>query len=755
MPKAKKPSKATKTKWQRLKKFFLRISLLGFTFLFVLVIYSDAQIKKQFEGKKWQLPARVYGQPLILAEGKSLTPERLKQELQLLGYRKTVKAVRAGDYENYGDYFYIYARDFKFWDEHAPAREIAFNLGNSKVEDLKDHVNGEPLQYARLDPLLIGQIYPNHQEDRLLVKLDEIPDSLKQALIVTEDQGFYGHYGISLKGIARAIWYNINNDGRSHGGSTITQQLVKNYFLTRERSLWRKFREAIMAMILEVRYEKDEILQAYFNEVFFGQDKNRAIHGVGLASQYYFDKPIDKLTVAQSALLVAVLKGPSSFDPYRNPKNALKRRNLVLKLMHNKGVLTEAEYSEQLQTSLAIVKKPQLNLSKVPAFMDLVKRELKQGYSDEELNSEGLRIFTTLDPVTQRYLETRLSKAMQDVESIRGIEEGTLQSAVIITEATSGKIVAFVGDRKEGYSGFNRALDAKRQIGSVIKPFVVAAALAESDATQLNQMILDNKISLPQRDGTNWEPQNYDEKFHGNVTLFEALSKSYNIPMIKLTQQVGVADVADYIESLGVEKVRALDALPLGVLELSPLELTSLYQVLASGGLQIKPSAIEAVTDSDGGLLERYPIESKRVMSEIHNYLITSNLLHATKSGTSQRLKSKIPWTNFAGKTGTTNDLKDSWFAGFSEEHLGVVWIGRDDNKAANITGSSAALPVFIDIFEGINTQSLKLGYHQDIEWQRIDLNTGNLAGDYCKRAESIPFAYGKAPTQKQDCEEY
>ncbi|NVJ67135.1 MAG: penicillin-binding protein 1B [Gammaproteobacteria bacterium] len=757
---AKKPTKpkikaktTKKSFWQRFKSFFWKLSLLVSAFLVVLVIYSDAQIKKQFEGKRWQLPAKVYAQSLVLAEGKPLTPTRLRQELQLLGYRKTVKATRAGDYENYGNYFYIFVRPFQFWDESVPAKEVSFNLETSRVAQLKNHVTGEPLQYARLDPLLIGQFYPNHQEDRLLVQLAELPEHLKQALIVTEDQGFYEHYGISFKGIARAVWYNINNDGRSHGGSTITQQLVKNYFLTRERSLWRKFREAIMAVILEVRYEKDEILQAYFNEVFLGQEGNRAIHGVGLASHYYFDKPVEKLTPAQSALLVAILKGPSSFDPYRNPENALKRRNLVLKLMNEQGALSDSEYKEQIETSLAVVKKPKLRLSKVPAFMDLVRRQLQQNYSDDELSSEGLRIFTTLDPVTQRYLEKRLSEAMRKVEQSRGVKEDTLQTAVIITEAVTGKIVALAGDRKEGYSGFNRALDAKRQIGSVIKPLVVAAALDEDENYQLNKLIADVPISLKQRDGSQWQPQNYDKKFHGNVTLFESLNKSYNIPLIKVGQDIGNDSIANYLENLGAETVRGLDALPLGVLELTPLQLAELYQVLASGGLKIKPSAIEAVTDNQGDLLERYPIHAERVMHETHNYLVKANMLEATQSGTSRQLSKRIPWTKFAGKTGTTNDLKDSWFAGFSNEHLGVVWVGRDDNKAANITGSTAALPVFIDIFEGINTESLKLGYNPEIEWQRIDLQTGNLAGDNCTRTMSIPFNHGKAPKVVAQCE--
>lgn len=748
-------SKSTSKKprlWRRLVVFGFKLSLIFFAFLVVVVMYSDAQIKKQFEGKRWKLPANVYAQPFLLTEGKPLTAARLKQELDLLGYRKVVKATRSGEYENYGDYYYLFIRDIKNWENDNLPQEVAFRIVNGKISDLKDHVHGEPLQLAKLDPLLIGQIYPNHNEDRILVPLAEVPEHLKQALLVTEDKDFYDHYGISFKGIGRAIWYNINNDGRSHGGSTITQQLVKNYFLTRERTLWRKFREAVMAVILEVRYEKDEILEAYFNEVFLGQDRTRAIHGVGLASRYYFDKDITHLTPAQSALLVAILKGPSAFEPYRNPKNAIKRRNLVLTLMHKNGHLTAEELQHETNTTLAVVDKPRLRLSKVPAFMDLVKRELKSDYSDEDLQTEGLNVFTTLDPVTQHYLERRLSEGVDKIEKAKEIEKDTLQASVVITEAQTGKIIALASDRKKGYAGYNRAIDAKRQVGSAIKPLVLAAGLSNDKDLSLNHLINDEPIALKQRDGSIWQPKNYDEKFHGKVTLFESVRRSFNIPMVRLAQQVGVKNVARFINGIEDFNVRALDALPLGVAEMSPLELAELYQVIASEGIKLKPSVIEAVTDNNDRLLNRYRIETKRILDPVHNYLVKAAMVDIVENGTGRQLKRRIPWTQFAGKTGTTNNLKDSWFVGFSGEHLGVVWLGRDDNKPANVTGSTGALPIFIDIFEGINTQSLRLGYREDIEWHLIDLDTGLLATDYCQRTASIPFAYGKAPTQFADC---
>ncbi|MCW9028573.1 MAG: penicillin-binding protein 1B [Kangiella sp.] len=754
--KKKQSSKANQSFWRRTpwKKVFWRGGLI-FTALFIaFVIYCDMVIKREFDDNRWQLPAKVYAQPLELMNGKALTPTRLEQELELLGYRKTIKTTRAGDYEQYGDYYYIHVRPFVFWDESQASRQIAFSLRNGRVSQLKDHVLGEPLQMARLDPLLIGQIYPNRLEDRILVKLEQVPEHLIKALIITEDRDFYEHNGVSPKAIARALWHNITSDGGTQGGSTLTQQLVKNYFLTNERSLWRKFREAVMSVLLEVHYEKEEILEAYLNEVYFGQDGPRAIHGVGLASKFFFDKEVENLTPAQSSLLVAILKGPSVYDPRRHPENAMKRRNLVLELMHQANVLSEQELKQEKQTTLSLVRKPSIHLSNVPAFMDLVRHQLQDAYSDQELNSEGLNVFTTLDPVIQMYSERTVEKSIADIEKQRQQEEGTLQAAAIISDSQSGHILAVIGDRKAGFAGYNRAIDARRQIGSVIKPFVMLAALEQNQEYTLSSNISDFPLSLKQRDGSTWQPQNFDRNFHGMVPLYRALSESYNVAMARLGQEVGMQRLADFIERAGVEKeVRPLDALPLGVLELTPLELLQLYQSIASNGLRIKPSSIIAVTDKNGGLLERYPVDSERVASEMNVYLVKAAMQLAVEQGTAKYLHRANPFTSFAGKTGTTNDLKDSWFVGLSGEHLAVVWVGRDDNKDANITGSTAALPVFSEIFSGINTSPIDMGYHDNIEWKLVDYRSGLLATDECQNSVSVPYLRGTAPKATADCQ--
>ncbi|WP_223670040.1 penicillin-binding protein 1B [Kangiella shandongensis] len=753
----KKTSKNNKAKLARRKKWRSLLWKLALIFVVLFAgftLYLDSVIQSKFKENRWQLPARVYAQSLELANGKSMTPTRLRQELELLGYRKVVKATRQGDYENYQNSFFIYIREFQFWDSLQEPLPVSFSIKSGRIANLKNRDTGESLQMARLDPLLIGQFHPNRLEDRILVHLDNIPEHLKQALLAVEDRDFYQHSGVSVKAVARAVWHNITSDGRAQGGSTITQQLVKNYFLTNERTLWRKFKEAIMSVILEVRYEKDDILQAYFNEVYFGQDGGRAIHGVGLASQYFFDKRARDLTPAQSALLVGMLKSPTGYNPRRNKEAALQRRNQVLKIMYDQKHLTEREYKQQRETTLSVVSKPSLKLSRVPAFMDLVRRQLQKSYSEAELKSEGLRIFTTLDPVMQRYTEEKVQSTLDGIERSKGIEEDSLQTAVIITSSETGNILALVGDRHAGRAGFNRAIDAKRQIGSVIKPYVVLAALENNEDYNLATILSDEELSIKQRDGTLWQPRNYDRRYHGQVPLFVALMKSYNIAMARLGQEVGIDTVAEFIEQAGVEEeVRALDALPLGVLELTPIELAGLYQSLASGGLKIKPSAITAVTDNQGSLLERFPIDSERIASELNTYLVKAGMQLVVEKGTARYLHKQNPFTNFAGKTGTTNDLKDSWFAGFSGEHLAVVWVGRDDNKEANITGSSAALPVFTDIFNGVPTESLKLGYDDNIEWQLVDPETGFIAGDGCSDAIEVPFIRGTAPEETANCQ--
>lgn len=748
-----KVTQAKQTRRKKIRSLFWKL-LLVFVVVFAgFTLYLDSVIQSKFSENRWQLPARVYAQSLELANGKPMTATRLRQELELLGYRKVVKATRQGDYENYQGSFFIYIREFQFWDGEQKSLPVSFNIRSGRIANLKNRDTGESLQMARLDPLLIGQFHPNRLEDRILVQLEEVPEHFKQALLTVEDRDFYEHNGVSPKAIMRALWHNIRSDGRSQGGSTITQQLVKNYFLTNERTLWRKFKEAIMSVILEVRYEKDDILQAYYNEVYFGQDGGRAIHGVGLASQYFFDKRVRDLTPAQSAMLVGMLKSPSGYNPRRKKEAALKRRNQVLKLMYEQKHLTEKEYNQQRETTLSVVAKPALKLSRVPAFMDLVRRRLQDSYSEEELKSEGLRIFTTLDPVMQRYTEEKVAATLDTIERSKGIEKDSLQTAVIITSSDTGNILALVGDRYSDKAGFNRAIDAKRQIGSVIKPYVVLAALEKSNKYNLSTIISDEALSLKQRDGTLWQPRNYDRQYHGQVPLFVALMKSYNIAMARLGQQVGIENVAEFIEQAGVEgEVPALDALPLGVLELTPIELAGLYQSLASGGLKIKPAAITAVTDNKGELLERYPIDSERIASELNTYLVKAGMQLVVKKGTARYLHRQNPFTNFAGKTGTTNDLKDSWFAGFSGEHLAVVWVGRDDNKEANITGSSAALPVFTDIFNGIPTETLRLGYEESIEWKLIDPATGLLADDYCEESIEVPFIRGTAPKESANC---
>ncbi len=729
-----------------------RLILLGFVLLGGFVIYCDAIIQKKFEGQRWVVPARVHARALDLISGKQLSVASLESELKLLGYRNSVKATRPGDYERYGDYYFIHTRPFVFVDGAQPAREISFRIEQDLIRGLQDHVTGEPLQRMRLDPLVIGQIFPGHREDRLLVRLEQAPPELVQALLATEDRNFFKHHGVSPRGIARALWRDITA-GKREGGSTLTQQLVKNYFLTSERTLSRKFQELIMAVLLELRYDKQEILEAYLNEVFLGQDGPRAIHGFGLAAHYYFDKSLERLTPAQSALLVAMVNGPSRFHPRRNPARAKARRDLVLQLMANEGHLDEQDRKYEQSSSLGVVPQPSLKLSRVPAFMDLVKRELTRDYSPDQLQGDGLQIFTSLDPQVQQHTEKAVASRLAQLEASGRANKKSLQAAAIVTSSLDGRVLALVADRQPGFAGFNRALDARRQVGSLIKPFVALAALQEPERFSLLTPLKDDPLALKTANGNVWEPQNYDHKNHGIVPLHAALTHSYNRPMARLGLAVGIDRVAGQIRELGFSRtLNAYPSLALGAVEMSPLEILSLYQVLATGGYKVRPSAITGVTSATGAALNRYPVTARAVADEGAVYLLANNLQEVVASGTGKALNRRLGGLALAGKTGTTDDLRDSWFAGFSGEHLGVVWVGRDDNKAAGVTGASGAMKVFGDIFSQLDTRPLRLAQPTGVEIVWVDPGSGKLSGPRCHDALLMPFINGHAPKDLADC---
>jgi penicillin-binding protein 1B len=671
-------------------------------------IHLDKVVRAKFEGKRWALPARVYARPLELYVGRSLTPDELVGELQRLGYREGADADRDGAWRVDGDAILIQSREFRFWDGNEPARRFTVTLQGNIVTDLMDADSGSPLALVRLDPALIASIYPTHNEDRVLLRREQLPNALIKTLLAVEDRKFYQHHGVDPKGIARAAYENLMAGRTVQGASTLTQQLVKNFYLTQERTLERKLNEAYMALLLDRRYPKDDILTAYANEVYMGQDGSRGIHGFGLASRFYFDRDLDELGIPETAMLVGILKGPSELNPRRNPDKVLERRNLVIDLMAHHQIISVADAEVAKQQPLGLREGGAQPAGEYPAFIQLVRRQLQRDYREQDLRSEGLRIFTTLDPLAQADVEQAVRERLPALDKQRGFKAGTLETAAVVTSVAQGEVLALVGGRDPAFAGFNRALDAIRPIGSLIKPVIYLTALARPERYSLVTPIADKPVSL-RVGGKLWQPKNYDHRVHGSVPLYRGLAKSYNLATVNLGLALGVDQVARMLYDLGA--VRDIDAVPamlLGSVSLPPIEVAQVYQTIAAGGFRAPLRTIREVLDASGRPLNRYPLAVEPVVSEDAAYLTQWAMRQVVKQGTATWLNKRLPAELVvAGKTGTTNDMRDSWFAGFSGDKVVVAWVGRDDNQPIKLSGSTGALRLWGDIMAELDSQPL------------------------------------------------
>lgn len=730
----------------------LKISLVLVVALAAYAVYLDAVIQKRFQGQRWELPAHVYSRAMDFYAGQYLTRQAIQEELDSLGYHKVAKITGPGQYHLLKQGLHIYTRGFTFWDGVEASRHIALTFDNRRIATLRDVTQQQPLDWYRLEPRRIAGLYNDTQEDRILLKLEQVPLQLIQALLVSEDRGFYEHAGISVKGISRALYNNLVRGGPMQGGSTITQQLVKNYFLTSERTVWRKAREAIMALLLELHYSKDEILQAYLNEIYLGQDGARAIHGFALASEYYFSKPIAELSLSEACLLVSLVRGPSYYHPGRNPERAQKRRDLILSLLHEQQQISEQDYQAALQSPVKLTQQAKQQLKPLPAFLALLKQQLQVYYQEHQLDREGLRLFTTLDPRIQKTVELLLPKRLEKLERKYKMEKGSLQAAVVILEPETGHVLAMVGGRKVDYAGFNRAIDAKRPIGSLIKPAVFLSALQQPEEFSLLTQLYDRQIEMTGPDGQRWKPNNYDKQEHGEVPLYLALAKSYNLATINLGLRLGISTVIETLHGLGVEaEMKAYPSLLLGALELSPFEVAQMYQTIAAKGFYQPLSSVKAVVSSQTEQTLTHKSRSQKRFDQEAVFLLNLAMQETIFQGTATSFKQRIPYLTAAGKTGTTDDLRDSWFAGYSEGLLGVVWIGRDDNLPTKLTGSTGALQVWIDIVDALQPKPLQWPVPPGIQYARVD-QQGQLIGEGCEPQGQWPFYTAYLPKQGESC---
>ena len=738
-------------------KAIKRLFVIGTAISAVLLLgwgwYIDREVRSAFEGRKWQLPAKVFARPMELFNGQLMSEPVFAIEMQGAGYEKVERLARPGQWQSRGSRISLWGREVVVNGEGNTTPKVEFTIDAQRIANMR--IDGQlSNQVVQLEPPLIGGIYPRLKEDRELVRLQQIPPLLGEALIAVEDKNFVDHFGVSWRGIVRAAWVNLRSGRVVQGGSTLTQQLAKNFFLSNERSVQRKVKELLMSLVLELHYDKAEILETYVNEVYLGQNGSHQIHGFGLASKHYFHKPVSQLQTHEIALLVGLVKGASYYNPWRHPQRALQRRDLVLDVLSENKLIGADEWARAKSLPLDIVTSGTRGVQKFPAFMDLVKYQLRKDYSDDALKSEGLRVYTSLSYSAQMLTERAIADQHERLDR-RYRVASELQSAGVLVEVGSGEVAALVGGRNPRYPGFNRAVNAQRSVGSLIKPALYLSALMSSGGMHLASIISDAPIKIKEPNGEIWQPRNFDRKSHGDVLLIDALSNSYNQAATRLGMELGLHRVAELLAQLGLEKPAPQHpAMLLGAIELSPLQIASIYHTLANDGVMTPLRTIRSVEDVVGDQLQRYPLKVVPINEPDAVALLQFALQTAVREGTGKALYRSIDESLItAGKTGTSDAQRDSWFAGFTGQHLGIFWMGFDDNQPTPITGATGAMGAWASLLSALPTRSLDINPHSAVEYYWVDGETGLLSGENCRRARLVPFLRGTMPPVSTKCD--
>ncbi|MBD1580810.1 penicillin-binding protein 1B [Pseudoalteromonas sp. S16_S37] len=718
-------------------RFFYKGTIAIVVLVSFYLIYLDAKITRQFEGSKWQLPVQVYARAMDFYPEQFLSEDEVIWELKRLNYSQVNKINRTGQYVLQGRTIKIYRRAFEFYNGAEPGQVFTLSFAGKRLVNIVDE-NGRRIKQARLEPVQIARIGNESKQDREFVPLDKFPNILKQALLVVEDRNFYDHHGVSVWSILRALYTNLKAGRTVQGGSTLTQQLAKNFYLTRERSIVRKINEAFIALILDYRYSKDEILEAYLNEVFMGQAYNQGVHGMGLAAEFYFAKPVDELEFDQIAMLVAMVKGPSFYNPRRYPERVQERRDLVLRLLAEQGYISTNELRQALVRPVKVQPLKKSREQNYPGYLELVDRELKALLTNQEIINAGVRIFTYFDLQKQAAMEEAVRTGLPYLE--RRFDTEQLETAMISVNVAKGGVSALVAGRDVRFSGFNRVLDTKRNIGSLVKPAIYLTAL-EKPKYNLGTLLEDGPLQVTDESGDVWRPENFDHKYRGVLPLYQAFSNSINIPAVNLGLDVGVHNVAATLKKLGIEsQINQYPSLLLGALELSSFEVAQMYTTLAGNGVYRQLTTISAMTNATGKVLYEHDVINRERFSEQAVYMTKYGLKKVTKEGTAKRLNVHFPSIQLAGKTGTSNDLRDSWFAGFDHNTVTVTWLGRDDNQSTGLTGANGALELYIRYLKPLNPQAIADNRPSDVRWAFVNPLTGKQAPPGCGKVIQLPI---------------
>ena len=727
MSKKGRKNKPPKRRW-RWFWFLVKLGIVMAILLGIYGVYLAGKISDRLDGKVWDLPAAVYGRTVNLEPGMDYSLNEMVKLLEGMQYRKVTKITRAGEFSVTGNTIQMLRRPFDFPDSKEGQINARLTFGSSGLEKIENVDNGREFGFFRLDPKLITMLQSANGEQRLFLARSGFPDELVKALLVTEDRNFYEHDGISITSIGRALLANLTAGRAVQGGSTLTQQLVKNLFLSNERTLVRKANEAYMALIMDYRYDKDRILELYLNEVYLGQSGDEQIRGFPLASLYYFGRPVDELSLDQVALLVGMVKGASVYNPWRNPKNALERRNVVLKLLQTQGGVIDQEMYDVLSARPLGVKEKSGVITPQPAFMQLVRQELREKLGDKVDDLSGVKIFTTLDPVSQDAAENAVEEGVKAIREERKKPE--LEGAMVVVDRISGEVRAMVGGSQPQFAGFNRAMAAERSIGSLAKPMTYLTALGIPDTYRLNTWLDDQPltINVPGGGGT-WSPRNDSKTFSGRVMLVDALARSINVPTVNLGMAVGLDAVADTFVRLGApaKNIQKVPAMLLGAVNLTPLQVSQLFQTIGSGGNRATLSALRSVIAEDGTVIYQSFPQAQRAVAPQAAYMTLYGMQQVVERGTAaRRLGSKFGKYHLAGKTGTTNLMRDSWFVGIDGKEVTVSWMGLDDNSPSGLYGGSGALVLYGRYLDNQPPLALNLTPPEDIAEMSVNAD-GNF----------------------------
>ena len=723
------------------------ISIIVFIFTAASIAVLDYRVTSKLDGVLWTIPAKIYSRPLELAEGIHLNKDNLIKELEMLSYERVKNPVQPGEFKFSEDDLKIFLRGYL--DQRSGIFNI--NFDDSEIKGITNQL-GIAEDLIKLEPTVIGGMYPSHMEDRVLLNWPEVPPILVDTILAVEDQNFFNHYGISLKSISRAFLRNVQAGEVEQGGSTITQQLAKSLFFSSEQTIRRKVLEAIASLIIETRYSKEEILLAYINDVFLAQSGKRAIHGFGMGAQHFFGTSIQNLSTDQVALLVGMLKGPSFYNPRRNPNNATKRRNLVLRVLNTSNKISDSAFETLKNKELGVSLPNYRTETRYPAFHDIVRLELQKNFNEKELRTKGLAVETNLDPVLQDSLENNLQKTKLQLIKKYGSRLEELEGAAIAVDISSGEVKAVAGSTEPSSYGFNRSINAIRPIGSLVKPFIYLTALDQYSDYNLTTLLDDSKLSL-MSGGKLWEPDNFDKKFHGEIPLHVALWQSYNIASARLGLDVGYEAVENMFLNLGITKdVPNYPSLFIGSFELSPYQAIQAYQTIASDGFYSPLRSIRQIKDTEGKIEFSYPYSIDQTIRPEPVALLKFAMQQTFERGTARGYsKKQIQLWNAGGKTGTSDDQRDSWFIGFAGELLVLVWLGFDDNRQTPLTGRTGAFQVWKNFINDIKPVKTIKSPLPRINYVWTDIEDGLRSGKKCKNSILIPFIEGTEPNKIPD----